>query len=503
MVMSSELYDILNISSNADAKDIKKAYRVLALKYHPDKNNHSEESKVMFQKISEAYEVLIDVEKRKLYDQYGTVDESVIEQMKERKRKSEFMQQRQGMYPSDPFGNVNPLFGSDLAASAGDLFAQFFGNSNKNSSRFNPFGNMKPNFSNFNNTFENTASVELERGPDIKHTLRCSLKDLYYGKKTKLRLDRTRLCVLCMGQGSMKKSKCFTCNGLGSLTQTRRMGPMIQTFSQSCPDCQGSGMFVKRSDTCQSCSGNGYVEERKIFDVEIQPGMVNGQVIILPGEADEVVNTSFGKQKVIAGDIVLTINQLKDNNFEVINDCDLLLDNFSVNLSKALCGGTIFISNHPSGNLIKIDIIPGEILSPGVIKTVANLGMPKEEKRDPDVSIINISKGNLYVKFDIKFPTRLEEDTIAKLKAVLSEDRYAHAEMADEEAKDVSNLDDLVEIEEHVFNNFEPDYRTIEELINNNSDGFNSTSNDFDDKSGRDSHKKRRFDEGYSNDGMQ
>lgn len=500
MVQSTAFYDILEVSVDATVSEIKKAYRNLALKYHPDKNNHSEDSKNKFQSICEAYEVLNNEEQRKLYDKYGTVDSSIIHQHQEQELRQTQQQQQQQQQQQPNFNSfpTNPFFNSSMGASAGDLFAQFFDNVNKVNSRFNPFDSSRGN-GNVNSLFETNA---IKRGPDIKHTLNCTLKDLYSGKKTKLRLDRTRLCTLCQGHSSLKRIICGTCNGSGNLSQTRSMGPMIQTFSQTCPDCGGGGSYVHQTDICGSCNGQGCIDERKIFDVEIQSGMINGQVMILPGESDEVVSTAYGKEKVIPGDIVLTINQIKDEIFQVINGCDLLINDYSINLLTALCGGSIYVNGHPNGNLIKVDIIPGEIIKPNSIKTLENFGMPIYRNILSEMNASGkgyTNNGNLYIKFQVEFPSHLEADTLLDLQNTLNNDKHIQDQLKKQEDDVAGYIDGCIEMEEHVFNNFGQEYNTVEDLfdrenVNNEYDdsfnGFDNIGNAADNNS-----KKRKFGE--------
>ncbi|KAL3230101.1 J domain-containing protein APJ1 [Nakaseomyces bracarensis] len=461
MVKDTKLYDLLNVEVTATAADIKKAFRLAALKCHPDKNNHSEESKEKFQEISKAYEVLSDEKKRALYDTYGTADESMIASHMSSDDDDE-MNATFFNHPADPLH----MFGT----SAGDLFAQFFNNSGSGPS-FGFNQGKYDSFSNFNGFGQRT---DMRAGPDIKHYLKCVLSDLYLGKKTKLGLNRMRICKQCDGKGGMKSVACRSCNGQGEIVKTRRMGPMVQTFSSTCNSCRGSGSYIRKADICSKCSGTGVYKERKIFDVEVNPGMSNEQMIVLPGEADEVLETSHGLMKVRPGDVVIVIDIIKDKKFEIVNEHDLVLRNYQVPLKTCLCGGEVYIEDHPSGKLIKLSIIPNELLKSSTFKTLEGLGMPKPAKNygSSNSSTTEIEGyGNLYVQFQIKFPERLEDDTIASLQDVLDKDPNIVRETQNESQRleHIINVDGTVEVEEHVLSDFVPNYREFKEYKNNDN----------------------------------
>lgn len=447
MVRNTRLYDTLDVSPEASVAEIKRAYRVLALKYHPDKNQHSEEAKTKFQEVSTAYEILMDDEKRGMYDRYGTVDEYAVQEQ----------QESQAAAPSTSF------FSSPM--SPGDMFAQFFDNFPSHSAFRSPFAASAFGSSAFDPTgfgpgpgprasspFQRSSTPS--RGPDIKHNLRCSLAELYEGKITKLGLNRRRLCKSCKGQGSVKRRICKTCRGQGQQTETRRTGPMVQTWTQTCPDCGGMGTYSKQSDVCMDCRGECYVKERKIFDVEVQRGMVRGQTIVLPGEADEVIKTGHGAEKVVPGDVVITIDQIKNAKFHRVNrnGCDLLIGDCPIDLATSLCGGEIYIGGHPSGKVLKVSIIPGELIGPNCLKSIEGMGMPKYG---------GAGKGNLYVQFHVRYPTALEPETVANLQHVLSQDKNIQQQLQLQSEKAYEQLGDCAEVDEHVLSSFVPPLEEI------------------------------------------
>ncbi|CCD25563.1 Apj1p NDAI_0F02450 [Naumovozyma dairenensis CBS 421] len=471
---NTRLYSILQVPTAATLFEIKNAYKKLALKYHPDKNNHSEESKLKFQEICKAYEVLHDKDKKLLYDTYGTLDESLIDK------------QRGNNDQKDDFDTTE--------LSPGDLFAKFFdkssrvnnNNYNSNSSPFNNVPSTNTNTNSAGNRFMTQAlnspsttgtlfEKGLSRGPDIKHVLNCTLKELYQGKKCKLGLNRTRSCHSCNGMGGMNTIICNECQGKGINTETKMLGPMVQSWSSTCFNCSGMGYFIDSQSGCKECQGEGYLRERTIFTVTVKPGMRNNQKIVLKGEADQVMLVGkLNKEKVIPGDVIIVINQIEgkswknDSNidqgenknkfhFEIINEKDLLLRNCQIDLITSLCGGEIYIKNHPSGKLIKLDIIPSEILKPDCLKCVENLGMPRYIEDETNNGEEYLPNGDLYIQFKVKYPTKLENETIDKLRSILSEDIHMKNELQKEKVIIDQQLDDCIEVEEHVLSSFAPD----------------------------------------------
>ncbi|GAV53351.1 hypothetical protein ZYGR_0AI06350 [Zygosaccharomyces rouxii] len=448
MSRDTRLYETLNVSPEATISEIKRAYKVLALKYHPDKNGHTEDAKNKFQEVCKAYEVLADEDKRVMYDRYGTVDEYAVQEQEEAAHGA----------PT----TSSSFFGSSM--SPGDLFAQFFDNFPGHTSfGRSPFASAFGGGSPFGSSFSyrggggrsSYGSGRLSRGPDIKHNLKCTLAELYDGKVTKLGLNRRRMCQSCQGQGSLRRRTCKTCRGQGQQTETRRTGPMVQTWTQTCPDCGGLGTFTKQADICPECRGESYIKERKIFDVEVSRGMCHGQTIVLPGEADELIKTSYGVEKVIPGDMVITIDQAKDSKFHRVNrfGCDLVMGNCSIDLSTSLCGGDIYIDGHPSGRLLKVSIIPGELIGPNCLKSIQDMGMPKYGNDG--------AKGNLYIQFQLQYPANLEPETIGKLQSVLLQDRNIQNQIQSQNARVYQKLGDCTEVDEHVLSNFVPSMEEI------------------------------------------
>ncbi|AET40139.1 Apj1p Ecym_5384 [Eremothecium cymbalariae DBVPG len=441
MVKDTRFYDLLNVSPTVSPQELKKSYKLAALRYHPDKNGHSESAKQAFQQITEAYGILSDERKRKIYDRYGVSDENEIVAI--------LASQKRAAAAAAPAATA----ARNMEMTPGDLFAHFFGDGFGAGGEFSFLQGNLGGHCRFNSAAKDKARDGKSRGPDIKHNLKCELKELYSGKVAKLGLTRTRLCHRCSGHGSMTSSVCGECRGQGVYSQTRRHGPLVQTWSSSCRNCSGAGTFVKSNDVCQTCRGTGYIRERKIFEVEIKPGLSNKSEIILPGEADQVISTVYGKQQVIPGDVIIIVQeQCSTGRYRRFRESDLVLTRCVVDLRTSLCGGSIYIDDHPSGRPIKLEVIPGELLNPGSIKCVENLGMPKRDNPS--------QYGDLYIKFCVNFPERLEPETMNVISSALASDsNIIRQENITEPSSAQTRNPDCYE--EHVFSNFNeiPDLR--------------------------------------------
>lgn len=344
MVKETKLYDILGVPFDATEAQLKTAYRKGALKHHPDKNAHSPEAADKFKDLSHAYEVLSDPQRRQVYDEYG---EEGLEQ-----------------------GGA----GGGMAAE--DLFAQFFGGGGAFGGMFG--GGMGGG----------------QQGPrkarTIAHVHKVSLEDIYRGKVSKLALQKSVICPKCDGRGGKEGAvkKCVGCDGRGMKTMMRQMGPMIQRFQTVCPDCQGEGEIIQNRDRCKQCSGKKTIIERKVLHVHVDRGVRSGTKIEFRGEGDQLPG-------VEPGDVVFEIEQKPHPRFQRKDD-DLFY-HAEIDLLTALAGGQIHIE-HLDDRWLTIDIIPGEVISPGEIKVIRGQGMPSYRHHD---------FGNLYIQFDVKFPEKI------------------------------------------------------------------------------------------------
>ncbi|KAH6691631.1 chaperone protein dnaJ 2 [Plectosphaerella plurivora] len=343
MVKETKYYDVLGVAPTATEAELKKAYKVGALKFHPDKNAHNPAAEDKFKEISHAYEILSDSQKRAIYDQYG---EAGLE------------------------GGAGG--GGGMAAE--DLFAQFFGGGGGFGGMFGGGGGQS-------------------RGPPkartIHHTHKVSLEDIYRGKISKLALQRSIICTKCEGRGGKDGAvkRCTGCDGHGMKTMMRQMGPMIQRFQTVCPDCSGEGEIINPKDRCKQCSGKKTVVDRKVLHVHVDKGVKSGTKVEFRGEGDQAPG-------IQAGDVVFEIEQKPHARFTRKED-DLFYK-AEIELVTALAGGTLYIE-HLDERWLSIDILPGEAISPDAVKMVRGQGMPSYRHHD---------NGNLYIQFTVKFPEK-------------------------------------------------------------------------------------------------
>ncbi|KMT04963.1 hypothetical protein BVRB_7g171270 [Beta vulgaris subsp. vulgaris] len=348
---STRYYEILGVPKDASPEDLKRAYKKAAIKNHPDKGGDPEK----FKELAHAYEVLSDPEKREIYDQYG---EDALK---------EGMGGGGGMH--DPF----------------DIFSSFFGGS--------PFGGGG-----------SSRGRRQRRGEDVIHPLKVSLEDLFMGTSKKLSLSRNVLCSKCSGKGSKSgaSTKCSGCQGTGMKVSIRQLGPgMIQQMQHPCNECKGTGETINDKDRCAQCKGEKVVQEKKVLEVNVEKGMLHGQKITFPGEADEAPDT-------VTGDIVFVLQQKEHPKFKRKGE-DLFYEH-TLSLTESLCGFR-FVLTHLDGRQLLIKSNPGEVIKPDQFKAIDDEGMPIYQRP--------FMKGKMYIHFTVEFPDSLNPDQVKALEAIL------------------------------------------------------------------------------------
>ena len=356
----TEYYDLLGISKNATAEEIKKAYRKQALKHHPDRNqNNKEESEKKFKEIGEAHKVLSDPNLKKRYDQFG----------------------KAGLEGNPDISNFNPF----------DMFSGMGG-----------MGGM----GGFANMFMNKGNgmrQEVKLVPPQEFVLKTELNILYTGATKQIKVNKMNKCDLCNGKGGKNpnsETKCKTCKGKGQVIKVNKMGPNFITQSvQTCDKCCGKGKYIKKGEECMKCNGQKYINGIDNIEFTIKPGSKEGDRIILHGNGDWDPNSG------ITRDLIIIINEVPGSN-GMIRQGQHLLIKIKITLVEALCGFEKIIK-HLDGRhiLIKND----KIIKPNQKMVVKDEGM----------NIIDVGLGDLIIEFIINFPETLSSERKKYLKKIL------------------------------------------------------------------------------------
>ncbi|HEY3301740.1 MAG TPA: molecular chaperone DnaJ [Methylophilaceae bacterium] len=237
-----DFYEVLGVNRDASDEEIKKSYRKLAMKYHPDRNPDNPKSEEQFKEAKEAYEILSDEQKRAAYDQYGHA----------------------GVDPSMGAGGAGGFGAGGFSDAFGDIFGDIFGGARGGGQRSNVY-----------------------RGADLRYNMEISLEDAARGTETKIRIPVMSECETCHGSGARPGTSpvtCTTCGGHGQV----RMQQGFFSVQQTCPKCHGTGKMVK--DPCPTCTGGGRVKQHKTLSVKIPAGVDEGDRIRLSGEGEAGVN---------------------------------------------------------------------------------------------------------------------------------------------------------------------------------------------------------------------
>ena len=356
--MSKEdYYDLLGVSRDADAFKIKKAYRKLAVKYHPDKNQGDKKAEEVFKRISEAYEVLSNEEKRAAYNRFG---HAAFQQggMKQGSS-SEF---------HDPFDVFKEVFGG--GNSSGGIFEDIFGGSE----------NRRDDYDN------------AQRGADLRYDLEITLEEAAVSVNREIQYRRSTSCLTCEGSGAAdnsQKIKCSSCGGAGQVVSSRGFFSVRQT----CPTCQGLGKTIKKP--CTSCQGKGIVAKNNHLKVRIPAGVETGSKLRSIGNGDA------GLMGGPSGDLYCVIHVKKHTFFERSSE-DLYCE-IPIKFTLATLGGVVNVRTLTNEASIKIP----EGTQSGTTFRLKNYGMPSLQGR---------YKGDQLVRVVIAVPKKLTVEQKESLK---------------------------------------------------------------------------------------
>lgn len=342
-----DYYEVLGVEKNADDAAIKKAYRVLAKKYHPDMNPGDAEAEKKFKEASEAYAVLSDPEKRRQYDQFG-----------------------HAAFDGGAGGAGGFDFsGTDFSDIFGDIFGDFFGGGSRRSQNSN--GPMK--------------------GANLRTSVRLTFEEAVFGCKKEIELTIKETCKTCNGSGAKPGTSpetCSKCGGKGQVVFTQQSFFGTVRNVQTCPECQGSGKVIR--EKCADCRGTGYIPMKKRYSVDIPAGIDNGQSIREPGLGEPGVN---GGPR---GDALIEVIVGRHPIFQR-QDFDIY-STVPVSFAIAALGGEILIDT-VDGKVI-YDVKPG---------TQTDTRVRLREKGVPSWRNRNV-RGDHYVTLVVQVPDRLSHE---------------------------------------------------------------------------------------------
>ncbi|QTX33168.1 molecular chaperone DnaJ [Aminithiophilus ramosus] len=353
-----DYYEILGVPKDASVEDIKKAYRRLVRKYHPDANPGNKEAEQKFKEVAEAYEVLSDPQKRVQYDQFGTVGDMTG--------------------GGSPFGE-----GGDVGDVFGDLFETMFGGG------FGGFGGRRnPNAP--------------RRGADLEMEISLTLEEAYRGVTRKVEIPRWQSCERCGGTGAEPGSSprtCPTCGGKGQVEQRQRtpFGEFVSV--NTCPNCQGRGKIVEK--VCSRCGGAGRYRDRRTVEVRIPPGVDRGTRLRISGEGEAGLNGGP------PGDLFLVVSVRADPRFR--REGDNLHVEMHIAFPQAALGCEIQVPTLEG--LQSLDVPPGT--QSGSTLRVKGKGMPRLSAGG--------RAGDLLVRVVVDVPANLTEKQKALLAGLARE----------------------------------------------------------------------------------
>lgn len=349
--MPRDYYEILGVEKTATPDEIKKAYRSLAKKYHPDVSTEPKDvAEAKFKELSEAYEVLSDPEKRKMYDQYG--HDGVKQQF------------GQDGFTWDDFTRAD-----DISDIFGDIFGSMFGGGGARRGR---------------------SRNAPQQGESLRYDLEITLKDVLNGKKVNLDIPHTVVCDPCKGTGGKdgRVTTCRKCGGSGQVQMVRQsmFGQMVSV--SDCPDCRGTGKTF--DERCPHCRGTGRVNKDSHIDLNIPKGMEEGMRLRVAGAGNAGYNGGP------SGDLFVVIHVKQDKVFD--RDGSNLWTGITTSYPKLVLGGEEIVTTL-EGDKVELKIPAGTAV--GTVLRIAGKGLPKANSS---------TRGDLMVRVSVNVPKRVTEE---------------------------------------------------------------------------------------------
>ncbi len=350
-----DYYEVLGVSRDSTRDDIKKAYRRLAVQYHPDRNPGNKDAEEKFKEATEAYDILADDKKRQAYDQFGF---SGVESMT-------------GGGPQD-FSSVFRDF-EDIFGGFTGFFDSFFGGTRRRAG----------------------SRSSARRGADLRYDLEIAFEEAVFGAKREIGFSRNETCEACKGTGAAQGQGRRLCPSCGGSGQVRRSSGFF-SIATTCPTCSGEGEVIE--NPCTHCGGRGLVTRSRKIKVSIPAGIEDGKRIGIPGQGDGGLNGGP------AGDLYVYIHVRPHEYFQ--RDGNDLYCVVPISITQAALGAEILVSTLEDSRKVKVRIPPGT--QNGRILKLKNEGVPLLHSPD--------RRGDLYLKVLVEVPTRLSGQAKALLK---------------------------------------------------------------------------------------
>ena len=366
-----DYYEVLGVDKSASADEIKKAYRKLAIKYHPDKNPGDKEAEEKFKEAAEAYSVLSDADKKARYDQFGHAGV-------------------EGAGPdfSGGFGNLNDILN--------DLFGGAFGGG---FGGFNGFGGG------FGGARGGQRQQRVYRGRDIRVRVKLTLEEIAKGVEKEISIEKSVPCTECGGKGAKNSSDIKTCSACNGTGQVQRVTNSIfgQTVTYStCQQCGGEGKVV--TNPCRSCGGTGLVRKRETIKVKIPAGVEAGMQLTIQGEGHAAKNNG------INGDLLVVIEEQEHQDLK--REGNNLYYTKIISLPEAILGAEVEVPCLDGPYKIKVDAGTQS----GTVVRLRNKGLPTVNGYG--------GTGDMYVKFAVWIPKKLDREDKAVIESLRGKESF-------------------------------------------------------------------------------
>lgn len=349
-----DYYEVLGVQKNASEAELKKAYRQMAIKYHPDKNPGDKASEEKFKEAAEAYEVLSNPEKKQKYDQYGHA----------------------GLGNASGFGGGSMNM-DDIFSHFGDIFGDMFGGGYSSRGQ---------------------RSRRVNKGSNLRVKVKLTLEEIANGVEKKIKVNKYINCSTCNGtgaKGGSSYSTCSTCHGTGHVTRvTNTFLGQMQT-SSACPSCGGEGQII--TDKCNTCFGNGIIKGEEIISLNIPAGVSEGMQLSVSGKGNAAARGG------INGDLIILIEEVEHP--LLMRDNENLLYEHYISIPEAALGTTIEVPTINGKARVKID--PGT--QSGKVLRLKGKGLP---------SLNSYSRGDLLVNVNVWTPQTLSKEEKAIMEKI-------------------------------------------------------------------------------------